>query len=87
MSAYRPIDCDLHDLYEIAVLRRQRLAVRWRDEQGRLREDVVAPTDVETTAEGEFLVATDSCGSRLRIRLDRIVGTRDSASGETFPPG
>ena len=84
MSAYRIVDCDRHDLYEIAILRRRRLLLNWLDEDGLAHLEVVQPTDLETTPEGEFLVGTGSCRQSLRIRLDRIVHARDPIAGEDF---
>ena len=84
MSGYRIVDCDLHDLYEIAILRRRRLLLKWFDEGGLWHLEVVLPTDLETTPEGEFLLGTDSCRQELRIRLDRIVHARDPVAGEDF---
>jgi transcriptional antiterminator Rof (Rho-off) len=84
LSGYRIVDCDRHDLYEIAILRRRRLLLNWLDEDGLAHLEVVMPTDLETTPEGEFLVGTGSCRQQLRIRLDRIVHARDPVAGEDF---
>ncbi|HFD79244.1 MAG TPA: transcriptional antiterminator, Rof [Gammaproteobacteria bacterium] len=74
MSDYRPIDCGLHSEYELAILRAQHLRLRWRDEQDRVRQEVVLPTDLQTRHHEEFLIARDPAGGQLRIRLDRILG-------------
>ena len=84
MSDYRVIDCDLHDLYEIAILRRRELLLSWLDEDGVGRLERVRPTDLRTVAGAEFLLASDSYGRPLRIRLDRIRRARDLATGEDF---
>jgi transcriptional antiterminator Rof (Rho-off) len=87
MSDYRIIDCDLHDLYEIWILHRRRLLLTWLDESGLSHLELLLPTDLETVPDGEFLIASDTYGTPLRIRLDRIVHARDPASGEQFPIG
>jgi len=85
MSGYRVIDCDLHDLYEIAILRRRRLLLNWLDESGLTHLELVQPEDLETTSEGEFLLARAAAGVLTRIRLDRILHARDPVAGEDFP--
>jgi transcriptional antiterminator Rof (Rho-off) len=84
MSGYRIIDCDLHDLYEIAVLRHRRLLLNWLDDSGLAHLELVQPTDLETTPAGEFLLARTMDGGLTRIRLDRILHARDPAAGEDF---
>jgi transcriptional antiterminator Rof (Rho-off) len=85
MSGYRIIDCELHDLYEIAILRRRRLLLNWQDEAGLAHLELVQPDDLETTTAGEFLLVRGVNGARVRIRLDRILHARDPATGEDFP--
>jgi len=87
VNGYRIIDCDLHDLYEIWILHRRRLLLNWVDEDGVARLELLLPKDLETVPDGEFLVASDTYGARLRIRLDRILHARDPGSGEEFPIG
>jgi transcriptional antiterminator Rof (Rho-off) len=87
VSDYRVIDCDLHDLYEISILRRRRLLLNWRDETGLSHLELLLPIDLETVSNGEFLIASDTYGASVRIRLDRILHARDPASGEEFPTG
>ncbi len=84
MSSYRIVDCNLHDLYEVAILRRRRLLLNWLDEGGLPHLEIVLPTNLETVPEGEFLLGTGSCRQELRIRLDRIVHARDPITGEDF---
>ncbi len=72
MSEYTPIDCGLYAGFELAILRRRRLRLTWRDGAGLTRIDTVRPLDLETRAGEEFLLIEDSAGRRVRIRLDRI---------------
>jgi len=85
VNDYRVIDCDLHDLFEIWTLHRRRLLVNWTDDAGLAHLELLRPTDLETAQDGEFLIASDTYGAVLRIRLDRILHARDPASGEAFP--
>ncbi len=73
MSDYTPIDCGLYSRYELAILRRRRLRLSWRDAGGLARIDTVTPIDLETRSGEEFLVFEQSDGHRLDVRLDRIV--------------
>jgi Rho-binding antiterminator len=73
MSDYTPIDCGLYSRYELAILRRRRLRLSWREAGGVARIDIVTPIDLETRGGEEFLVIEQSDGGRLDVRLDRIV--------------
>ena len=70
MSDYRIIDCDLHDLYEIAILRRRKLLLNWRDPDGMSHLEMVLPMDIRTRPEGEFLISLRPDGRQAEIRLD-----------------
>jgi Rho-binding antiterminator len=71
---YRPIPCERHSEYELAILRRTRLDMRWRDASGVEHRARVLPLDTESTAsKEEFLLVQRENGSRERIRLDRII--------------
>jgi transcriptional antiterminator Rof (Rho-off) len=85
MSDYRIIDCDLHDLYEIAILRRRKLLLNWRDPDGMSHLEMVLPMDIRTRPEGEFLISLRPDGRRAEIRLDTILHARDPVRGEDFP--
>ena len=72
MSDYTPVSCEAHSLYELAVMQRKRVLVRWNDSHG-VKEMHLLPTDVETKNREEFLVALDRSNETLHIRLDRIL--------------
>jgi transcriptional antiterminator Rof (Rho-off) len=72
MSDYKPVSCEAHSIYELAVMQRTPALVRWQDHDG-IREEQLLPLDVETKDHEEFLVARDSEGSPVHIRLDRIL--------------
>ena len=72
MSDYSPVSCEAHSLYELAVMQRKSVLVRWKDSDG-VKEMRLLPIDVETKNREEFLLARDSENVTLRIRLDRIL--------------
>ncbi len=73
-ETYQPIDCSLHDQYEIAVLHKTPLHLRWKEENGGITEDNVLPVDVITAKGEEFLVIKRGHSHRIgKIRLDRII--------------
>lgn len=85
MSDYRPIDCSVYDQYELAIMRRRRLMLGWRDEAGFARLDRVSPVDLRTRDGEEFLVFVNSAGEQLAVRLDRILEFRDARAGAREP--
>ena len=78
MGDYRQVDCAVHDRYELAIMRRQRLRLSWREQDGLLRIEVVRPLDLETKGGEEFLVFVDAAEARRRVRLDRILNVSES---------
>lgn len=73
MVDYQPIACIDHERLEFAVLRRQRLLLRWQDEAGTVREAVVLPIDVATRQGAEWLSYREADGPEAVLRLDRIL--------------
>lgn len=72
MTEYRPIDCALHSEYELAVMRGERVTLRWRDDDGRVRQARVRPVDLLTRRGEEFLRVRDHEDRTLDIRLDHV---------------
>jgi len=71
-EVYQPISCALHDEYEIAIMHKKYLPVRWLDDSGELHADKVLPKDILVKNKEEFLIATDQNNKELCIRLDKI---------------
>ncbi|MHB8621867.1 MAG: transcriptional antiterminator, Rof [Sulfuricaulis sp.] len=68
---YAPIACARYSEYEVAILRRQKLHLRW--QQSNVHYDqVVQPLDLKTANHEEFLICRNSTGATLTIRLDHI---------------
>lgn len=76
MPEYLPIACAEHERLEFAVLRRQRLQLRYRGEDGEERDGVVLPTDVQTRERAEWLTFIGADGAAGVVRLDRIISAR-----------
>ena len=70
---YTPIPCGLYSEYEVAIMHRETLRLHWRDERGMDHIDRVIPQDLQTRNHCEYLIAEDSTGGTLAIRLDRII--------------
>jgi len=81
VSDYKPVSCDAHSGYELAVMQRTATLVRWQEGES-IREARLLPLDVETKDKEEFLVAEDPDRKQLRIRLDRILSFQPASSSE-----
>ena len=68
---YAPIGCGRYSEYEVAILHRQKLHLRWREDNV-LHDQVVLPLDLKTINHEEFLICRGTQGPDLSIRLDRI---------------
>jgi len=73
MSDYTSIACIEHERLEFAVLRRQKLLLRLRDETGNIQTLTVLPTDVATREQAEWLTYREDSGAVGIVRLDRIL--------------
>lgn len=69
---YVPIACAFHERLEFAVLRRQRLRIRFRENGGE-QELLALPTDVLTGGGAEWLDFCTEDGQSGRLRLDSLV--------------
>jgi len=69
---YKPIACSLHDEYEVAIMQKKSLNIRWRDDSGMSYRDEIMPEDIVVKDRQEFLVAKTKAGNILTIRLDKI---------------
>ena len=69
---YRPIPCALHDEYEIAIMHKKTLRIKWSNEQGDQHTEKIQAKDILVKDKQEFLVADRENGDALCIRLDKI---------------
>jgi Rho-binding antiterminator len=75
-SDYIPIGCELYSQYELAIIRRQRLRIAWRDAAGNCYLQALLPVNLQTRDRAEYLLARTARGKLLELRLDRIIATR-----------
>jgi Rho-binding antiterminator len=68
---YAPINCDNYSEYELAIMHRQKLRLRWLEDNV-VYEKTVLPLDLNTAQHEEFLICRDDGGTTHRIRLDHI---------------
>lgn len=73
---YKPISCPLHDQYEIAIMYKKHLKIKWSDAEGNQQTAKVLPKDILVKNKEEFLLA-ETFGSAqenkaLCVRLDKI---------------
>ena len=69
---YVPIACALHDEYEIAIMHKKHLRIKWSDDGCEQHTGDVLPKDILVKDKQEFLVADAENGEALCIRLDKI---------------
>lgn len=68
---YQPIACELHDEYEIAIMHKKQLKIRWSDNDEEHTARVMAK-DILVKDGQEFLIAESGDNKQYCIRLDRI---------------
>jgi transcriptional antiterminator Rof (Rho-off) len=71
-TSYRPIACALHDEFEIAVMHKKPISIRWHDEKGGINQGVVLAKDLLVKNKEEFLLVVTRDKNELCIRLDKI---------------
>ena len=78
-DSYKPIACSLHDEYEIAIMQRNYLNIKWSDSSGVQHTEKVLPKDILLKNKEEFLVAETPDQNELCVRLDKITLLDDQA--------
>jgi Rho-binding antiterminator len=68
---YQPISCAIYSELELAIMHRQWLHLRWR-EDNIVYDREVLPLDLVTVTGEEYLVGRDREDRPVRLRLDRI---------------
>ena len=76
MDDYHPVECATYCRDALAILRRQALMLRWRDDTGIVHLEVVVPRDLKPSRGVEDLDAETVEGRSLSLRLDMIVFSR-----------
>lgn len=70
-NPYIPIACSLHDEYEIAIMHKKSLNIRWVDDDGQHTARVL-PKTILVKDKQEFLIADTQDNHELCIRLDKV---------------
>ena len=83
MSAeYKPIACDIYDIFEVAAMRKKRLILTVEN-----KEQEILITDVYAKGTEEFLDGIDpATNASLHIRLDKIQKVFDPAENKSYIP-
>lgn len=68
---YQPIQCAIHDGYELACMRNAIHLVEWQIDDTSFSQRLRF-LDLQYTSEGEYLIAEDQAGEQYKIRLDSI---------------
>lgn len=70
---YLPIACAAHDEFEIAIMHRKKLHLKWTDDIGKTQLCEVLPEDILVKNGAEYLLAKHlDSATELCIRLDKI---------------
>jgi len=75
-GGHTPVDCDLHERYELAIMHRETLFIRWRDADGLTHLEHLRPFDLRARAGEEFLFARTISGEERVLKLDAIAEAR-----------
>ena len=71
-NPYKPVPCSLHDEYEIAIMRKKGLSIKWIDDSGVVHTGKILPKDILVKNKEEFLIANTQDNKELCIRMDKI---------------
>lgn len=71
-NPYKPIACSLHDEYEIAIMHKKRISIKWLDDNGAHHTEKVLAKDILVKNKEEFLVVNTQDNKVLCLRLDKI---------------
>lgn len=71
-TPYKPISCDLHSQYELAIMHKSQLCLTWIENNEPVTKSGLTPVDVQTKNKAEFLIAKTPGQDELVIRLDKI---------------
>lgn len=75
-DSYKPVSCDLHSQYELAIMHKNKLQLSWLANGGTVAESNISPLDIQTKNKAEYLIAVTATNKNLCIRLDHITEMR-----------
>jgi len=70
---YIPINCGLHSEYELAIMHKTRVTIKWESPENSEHSDTVIPVDLIIKNNQEFLKTINSDNVINEIRLDKIL--------------
>ena len=71
-TPYKPISCELHSEYELAIMRKNKLCLTWNEDGNSKTRTNLTPVDVITKDKAEFLIIKTEVQDEIFIRLDHI---------------
>jgi len=71
-ESYIPIACAQYDGYEIAIMHKKHLRIKWSDDSGEQHTENILPKDIRVKDKQEFLIAEVVDGEAICVRLDKI---------------
>lgn len=74
MQNYKHINCEMHDGYELACMRKAIHEVTWQDDD-QSRTEKLRFLDLDYGNKEEHLIAENQAGEKFRIRLDMITSS------------
>jgi Rho-binding antiterminator len=75
-DTYKPVSCDLHSQYELAIMHKNKLYLSWLTNGETITESNISPLDVQTKNHAEYLIAVTAANKNIYIRLDHIIEMR-----------
>jgi len=70
-NPYTPIDCAIYDNYEIAIMQKKKLKLKWLSDDGQVFNEKLKPIKLEIKNKAEYLILDSEIISE--IRLDKIL--------------
>jgi transcriptional antiterminator Rof (Rho-off) len=77
MTDYRPIACELHSQYELAIMQNRFVQVVWNAGADEVKQERLKPIDFLVSHGEEFLLLEQEDGNKTKIRLDHILKIAD----------
>ena len=72
MNKYTAVSCQMHSELELIIMHKQSLKIKLGDGYDN-QEILITPYNIVTRNKSEFLLAKNSLGEFMEIRLDRIL--------------
>lgn len=60
---YKPVSCEIHSQYELAIIRGQQMRIRWQVNENESLTEILKPYNVVTRQGSEYLIAHDINGA------------------------